>query len=366
MLTMNTASLRAALTLCKGVIAARVSIPILSNVRITAAGDRITVTATDMEACYVLPVEGVGEPLDVTVPHKQLAGLVASYKGATVTMATAEGNRVAVQIGGMTSHLPTLPTDDFPLVEAGALPNSMTLAAPVLREAFGVPQHAISTEKTRYYLNGVCWDMESSTVIRTVAADGHRLAMKRTPKPCEATGQIIVPANGVTCLLAFCGKSANAMTVEWSKSRFRVTRPDGGTFTTKTIDGTFPEYSRVIPRDHAHIVTAPAVALSEMVKRVSSVSSERSKTVKLTFGGDAIEVFAHSAETGSATERLNGGAVRTPTVSFEIGFRARYLRDMLAWCGDTVEGKFGGMSDPAVFHPAGDDSRLFVLMPIRV
>ena len=370
MLTTNTKSLRDALSLCKLAVEVRGTVPILSHVRLTAAADRVTVTATDMEVAFVLPVEASGDSMDVCVPFKQFAGLVTGYKGATIGIEAFDGS-VRVHVGAMASNLLTLPVKDFPGMTEGTLPAVMGLPAPVLRDAFAVPQHAISTEETRYSLRGVFMRVNGDG-LTTVATDGHRLARMVTPKPdgvADGAPAIIVPCASVACISAFCGKSSNSMAVEWSDLRLKVTRPDGGIMVTKLIDESFPEYERVIPRDHPYRMTAPAGALAETIKRVARVSSEKSRPVKLTIGGDAIEVTASSAETGSASERINGKLVSAPGDGFEIGFQARYLQDMLAWCGETVEGAFEGVSgggSPAVFRPAGDASRTFVLMPMRV
>ena len=376
MLTLNTLSLRAALTLAKGAIMARSTIPILFNIRVTADLTGVRIAATDMEVAYLLPVGGAGEAWDFTVPHKQLAGLVAAYKGATVTMEPAEGDRVRVCVGGMSSHLPTLPVEDYPTMPMGDMAHKMTLPAPVLRRAFAVPQHAVSTEETRYDLNGVFMRMRAArpgvddAAMITVATDGHRLVKVETARPDgvdDGAPGIIVPRVAVACLLAFLGKSANAVTVEWSDSRLRVTRPDGGVLVSKTIDRSFPEYERVIPREFPYVVTAPAAELAETIKRVSSVGSSFHKPVKLTFGGNVVEVSASDDATGTASERIDGGLVTTPAEPMEIGFQARYLRDVLAWCGETVE---IALSDagrgPVLMRPVGDPTRTFVLMPMRV
>lgn len=365
MLTMNTKSLQSALALCKGAIDAGNSIPILSYVRITSAG-RITVTGTDMETAFVLPVGGSGDAWDVVVPHKQLAGLVAGYKGGTVTMEPAdEGKRVRVQVGGMSSHLPPLPVEDFPTdLDTGALPNAMTLPAGMVRDAFAPVVHAISTEETRYYLNGVYMHMTSGGDLVTVATDGHRLAKVETPVNGDSKAPgAIVPSNFVACMLAMLGKSADSALVEWSDSRMRVTL-NGGVLVGKMIDGTYPEYQRVIPRDKGYVVTAPSAALAATVKRVASVGRSNSKPVKMTMGACCVDISAHDVENGSASESV--AATLTGAAGFKIGFQARYLRDVLAWCGDTVEMAFADGSAPAVFRPVGDASRLFVLMPMRV
>ena len=377
MLTLNTLSLRAALTLAKGAIMARNTIPILSNIRVTSDASGVRITATDMEVAYLLPVGGAGGGWDLTVPHKQLAGLVAAYKGATVTMEPAEGDRVRVCVGGMSSHLPTLPVEDYPtLAGVDTFPNKMTLPAPVLRNAFAVPQHAMLTEETRYDLNGVFMRMlpekggVKGAAMVTVATDGRRMVKVETVRPDgvdDGAPGIIVPRVAVACLLAFLGKSANAVTVEWSDSRLRVTRPDGGVLVSKTIDRSFPEYERVIPREFPYVVTAPAAELAETIKRVSSVGSSFHKPVKLTFGGNVVDVSASDDATGTASERIDGGLVTTPAEPMEIGFQARYLRDVLAWCGETVEIALSDAGRGAVLmRPVGDPTRTFVLMPMRV
>ena len=365
MLTLNTATLRAALTLCKGAIDTRNTIPILSHVRITSDGEgRVTLTATDMETAYILPLAGSGAAMDVCLPHKQLTGLLASYKAGDVVLKMAAGARVSVQAGGMSSSLASLPTDDFPIMAMGKLPHSFAMPAPRLREAFAVPQHAISTETTRYYLNGVCMDMEQPDVMLTQATDGHRLARVTTPKPAGVglAGRIIVPARMVTCMLAFLGKSQDTAMVEWSDSRIGITL-NGGVLISKTIDGEFPDVGRVIPRDNGIIVTASSAALTETVKRVASVNAARSAPVKLTTGPCRLDVSAHSAENGDAVESV---AATAPPGELEIGFQAQYLRDALAWCGSTVEMAFSDGESPAVLRQVGDASRLFVIMSMRV
>lgn len=381
-LHLSTPELRAALALVKPIIAARnTTIPILQCVVIrTDAAGAVTLTVTDLEIAITIPIPTTEHPPEsfaAVIPHKALSGMLAATKAASVALdletipsAGSEGDptfRCHIRVGGATSTLSCLAVKDFPSIAAPNMPYVMTLPCATLRDVFGVPQHAISTEEARYYLNGVFMDCSGEGLL-TVSTDGSRLATHTLPAVAiagKAPPSLIVPRFTVAALLKALPKGGNAVTC-WCDTRISFILPGGTVILSKVIDGTYPEWQRSVPRENPYRVTADTRELAEIIKRVASVSNERTRPVKLTMADNHLTVSAFSYENGSASETMNSGRVTTPAESLEIGYQARYLLEMLANVGPTVEMAFNTGADPAVFTDALRPGRLFCIMPCRI
>jgi DNA polymerase-3 subunit beta len=371
-LTLSRDALHGALASLQRVVERRNTIPVLSNVALAARAGRLTLTATDLDIEAVAVLEADGD-LATTVPAHLLHDILRKMpEGGEVSLAMdAEDKRLVVRGGRSRFTLQALPIGDFPSLKAGDMPACFTLAAGDLAQLFSTVQFAISTEETRYYLNGIYLHIigaDDGLHLTAVATDGHRLARERLPAP-EGAGAlpgIIVPRKTVGEVLAALktikdGKAA--VTVEASGAKIRFILP-GITLTSKLIDGTFPDYTRVIPAANEKRLVAEREALLAAVDRVSTISSERGRAVRFRMTDGKLTLSVSNPDAGSASEEVEAD-YEGP--DFETGYNARYLADMLGqMAGDTVLFKLGDPASPALAQSRDGASALFILMPMRV
>jgi len=253
---------------------------------------------------------------------------------------------------------------------AGALPHRFSLSAQQLRGLIDRTRFAISTEETRYYLNGIylhVTESEGVKVLRAVATDGHRLARVEEPLPDGAGAMpgVIIPRKTVNELRKLLDEVTGNVEIGLSDTRIQF-RADQVMLTSKLIDGTFPEYERVIPRGNDKVLRVGKKDFSDAVGRVAAISSERSRPVKLSLARDLLVLSASSPEQGTASEELDADHVKYEAGPLEIGFQARYLNDITDQINEQVEFCFADGSAPTVVRDAADASALYVLMPMRV
>ena len=362
-----------ALAHVQSVVERRNTIPILANVMIAVRDGKLTLTATDMEIAIVEDVAADSVRNGAcTAPAAILYEIVRKLPdGAMVELDCPGGDApLALRAGRYATSLVVLPTDDFPSMTAGTLPHKFVLSAQTLRSLIDRTRFAISTEETRYYLNGIYihqTESEGVKVLRAVATDGHRLARVEEPLP-EGAGAlpgVIVPRKTVGELRKLLDETTGEIEIALSDTRiqFRV-----GTvmLTSKLIDGTFPEYERVIPRDNDKVLRVGRQDFAEAVARVAAISSERSRPVKMSLARDLLVLSASSPEQGTASEELDGDRVKYEAGPLEIGFQARYLNDITDQISNVVEFRFSDGAAPTVVLDSADASALYVLMPMRV
>ena len=367
------ATLIKALAHIQSVAEKRNTIPILANALIAVRDGKLSFTATDMEIAVVeeVPCAATRDGA-TTAPAITLYDIVRKLPdGAEVELDFAGGDaQLALRAGRYATSLVTLPTDDFPSMTAGQLPHRFHLSALALRGLIDRTRFAISTEETRYYLNGIflhAADGADGRVLRAVATDGHRLARVEEPLP-EGAGSmpgVIVPRKTVAELRKLLDEAQGDVECALSDTRIQFTVANVQ-LTSKLIDGTFPEYERVIPRDNEKILRVGKKDVAEAVGRVAAISNERSRPVKMTLARDLLVLSAASPEQGTATEELDGDRVKYEAGPLEIGFQARYLNDITDQIGGEVEFLFSDGAAPTVVRDAGDTSALYVLMPMRV
>ena len=367
------ATLIKALAHIQSVAEKRNTIPILANALIAVKGGKLSFTATDMEIAVVEEVPAAtSRDGSTTAPAITLYEIVRKLPdGAEVELDFAGGDaQLALRAGRYATSLVTLPTDDFPSMTAGQLPHRFHLSALALRGLIDRTRFAISTEETRYYLNGIflhAADGADGRVLRAVATDGHRLARVEEPLP-EGAGSmpgVIVPRKTVAELRKLLDEASGDVECALSDTRIQFT-VGNVQLTSKLIDGTFPEYERVIPRDNDKILRVGKKDFAEAVGRVAAISNERSRPVKMSLARDLLVLSAASPEQGTATEELDGDRVKYEAGPLEIGFQARYLNDITDQIGGEVEFLFSDGAAPTVVRDAGDSSALYVLMPMRV
>jgi len=354
----------------QNVVERRNTIPILSNVLLEAGANALGLTATDMDLTIVerVPVS-VGSGGAATMPAHTLYDIVRKLpEGAQVEIdGGGEGGQAVVRAGRSKFSLPTLPREDFPAGSAGELPHRFSLAAKDLRGLIDRSRFAISTEETRYYLNGIYFHVVegSGGQLRAVATDGHRLARVEMQMPKGAAGMpgVIVPRKTVGELRKLIEETEEPVEVSLSDTRIRFAF-DAVTLSSKLIDGNFPDYQRVIPTGNDKSMVVDKRMFAEAVDRVSTIASEKSRAIKLSLKKSSMVLSASSPEYGSASEELEVSYAGTP---IEIGFNARYLLDITAQLqGTEAEFKLADAASPTLLGDASDSSALYVLMPMRV
>ncbi|HEX4259849.1 MAG TPA: DNA polymerase III subunit beta [Acetobacteraceae bacterium] len=367
------ATLLRALAHIQSVAEKRNTIPILANVLIAVRENRLSFTATDMEIAVLEEVSAaVSRNGATTAPAGTLYEIVRKLpEGAEVEFEHGGGDsQLALRAGRFATSLVVLPVDDFPSMTAGTLPHRFHVTALALRGLIDRTRFAISTEETRYYLNGIYLhvaESDGAPVLRAVATDGHRLARVEEPLPEGAASMpgVIVPRKTVNELRKLLDEESGEVEVALSDTRVQF-RVGAILLTSKLIDGTFPEYDRVIPRDNDKVLRVGKQDFSAAVARVSAISSERARPVKLSLARDLLVLSATSPDQGTATEELESDRVKYEFGPLEIGFQARYLNDITDQIGGEVEFRFADGAAPTVVRDAADASALYVLMPMRV
>ena len=279
-----------------------------------------------------------------------------------------DGSHIRLEAARSIFTLATLPKEDFPSTGAADLPHEFTLQAGELRNLIDRTRFAISTEETRYYLNGIYLHAAKTNdldMLRAVATDGHRLARFEMPLPAGASDMpgVIVPRKTVNELHRLLEETDKPVDVSLSETKIRFSF-DTTVLTSKLIDGTFPDYERVIPAGNDKIVTVDCRDFKEAVDRVSTISSEKSRAVKLVISEGGITLSATSPENDTATEEI---PITYSGPKIEIGFNSRYLLDIAQQIvGEQAEISLADSASPTVVSDVSDSSALYVLMPMRV
>jgi DNA polymerase-3 subunit beta len=370
-LTIERATLLKSLSHVQSVVERRNTIPILSNILLQAENGRVALTATDMDLdvvehvpCTVL-VEG-----GTTAPAHTLYDIVRKLpEGALIELdGGGDKERMTVRAGRSTFTLPALPSADFPVITGDSLPHEFTLATSELKSLIDRTRFAISTEETRYYLNGIFLHAAKSAeipVLRAVATDGHRLARVEIPLPEGAADMpgVIVPRKSVAELRKLVDEIDQPITISLSETRIRFSFGEI-LLSSKLIDGTFPDYERVIPAGNDKILQVTCKEFALAVDRVATISTEKSRAVKLSLEPGTLVLSVTSPDAGSATEELEADYTAAP---IEIGFNSRYLLDITQQIeGDQAQFVMADSASPTVVRDLSDPSALYVLMPMRV
>jgi DNA polymerase-3 subunit beta len=361
-----------ALSHVQSVVERRNTIPILSNVMIEAGKGKLKLTATDLD---IEIVESI--PADVlrngaaTAPAHMLYDIVRKLPdGAQVQaeLLTSEGGRLSVSAGAVRFELACLPKEDFPQMAAGALPHKFRVESADLKRLIDKTKFAISTEETRFYLNGIYIHAakEGKTkALRAVATDGHRLARFELDLPDGASDMpgVIVPRKTVTELRRLLDDAEGAIDVALSDTKIQF-MSDGVELTSKLIDGTFPDYQRVIPSGNDKALSLDSKEFAQSVDRVSTISADKTRAVKLNVAKDKLTLTVINPDSGTATEELSA---TYNAAAIEIGFNARYLLDITGQIeGKKVRFLLSDAGSPTIIEDTDDNRSLYVLMPMRV
>ncbi len=370
-LSIERGALLKAVSQAQSVVERRNTIPILANVLIEAEGNTVQFRATDLDIEVVDRAAAMVERAGATtVAATTLHEIVRKLPdGALVTLtADVAAGRLTVEAGRSNFSLATLPREDFPVMATSEYEANFSAAAPVLRRLFDKSKFAISTEETRYYLNGVYMhvsDADGGQVLRCVATDGHRLARIDADLPADAGNMpgVIVPRKTVGELRKLLDDDDAQIAVSVSETKIRFATPEI-TLTSKVIDGTFPDYTRVIPQANTKRLEVDAGEFAQAVDRVATVSSERSRAVKLQLEEDRLILSVNAPDSGAAEEEL---AVAYGDERIEIGFNAKYLLEIASQVDrENAVFLFNSSADPTLMREGNDQSALYVVMPMRV
>ncbi|MBV6631644.1 MAG: DNA polymerase III subunit beta [Alphaproteobacteria bacterium] len=378
-LTIERAVLFRALSHVQNVVERRNTIPILSNVLMRADDGKLSLTATDMDLEMVEAVTATVEREGATTaPAHTLFDIVRKLPdGAQVELEVAgDGSLLMIRAGRSSFRLGCLPTEDFPFMASGEIKAEFNLTAADLRTLIDRTRFAISTEETRYYLNGIYLhkaETDGADVLRAVATDGHRLARVEMPLPegaaglgeAEGDGQagVIIPRKTVGEIRKLIDDADDDIKIGVSATKIRFSFGDA-ILTSKLIDGTFPDYQRVIPEGNDKTLAVDAKSFGSAVDRVATIATEKSRAVKLSLNASTLTLSATSPENGSASEEVE---VTYDGGELEIGFNSKYLLDITGQIeGDGCQLIMADGASPTLIRDPSDPQSLYVLMPMRV
>lgn len=370
-LTIERAQLLKSLAHVQSVVERRNTIPILSNVKLEGRHGSLSLNATDMDLDIIETV-----PADVSRPGATTAPAHTFYE---IVRKLPDGSQVEIEHDGDTGlmtlrsgrskfSLSCLPVEDFPVLSGGELPFGFVLTAAELKALVDRTRFAISTEETRYYLNGIYLHAAvgpGGDVLRAVATDGHRLARVEITLPEGAAGMpgIIIPRKTVQEMRKLIDETDGEVAVALSETKLRFSFGDA-VLTSKLIDGTFPDYERVIPADNDKLLDVNVKVFAQAVDRVSAISTEKSRAIKLSLEKGTVTLSASSPENGSAVEEIEAQYDSTP---LEIGFNSRYLLDILGQVeGEDARFAMADAASPTVVRDGVNAGAIYVLMPMRV
>tara|TARA_B100001996_G_scaffold363163_1_gene331219 strand:- start:151 stop:1266 length:1116 start_codon:yes stop_codon:yes gene_type:complete len=369
-LTIERASFLKSLGHVQSVVERRNTIPILSNLKLDAIDGKVALNATDMDLDIVESVAcNITEPGTTTAPAHTLYDIVRKLpEGAQVALDVDTEGKMILSSGRSRFTLSCLPEEEFPVLSGGDLAHEFSITVSEAKALIDKTRFAISTEETRYYLNGIFFHIAESgdvKVLRSVATDGHRLASMEVPMPKGAEGMpsVIIPRKAVAELRKLVDESNADITIGISDSKIRFSFDDT-ILTSKLIDGTFPDYQRVIPEGNEKQLDVPTKVFSDAVDRVSAISSEKSRAVKLNLSSGSLILSASSPEDGNATEELE---VSYQGESMEIGFNSGYLLDIVRQIeSDNSRLMLADAASPTIISEENEAGALYVLMPMRV
>lgn len=368
--TLERSSLLKSLSHVQRVVERRNTIPILSNVLLKADGNSLTLKATDLdlEVTETTPAS-IEQSGATTVPAHMLYDIVRKLPdGSEVMMSVGDDNGLRLVAGRSQFRLQMLPESDFPDLTTGEFANSFRMACSDFKNLIDRTQFAISTEETRYYLNGIylhAVEDDGKTMLRAVATDGHRLAQAQTEAPdgSQSMPGIIVPRKAVGEVQKLLEDPDSSVTIELSDTKIRFT-VGKVVLTSKLIDGTFPDYNRVIPSGNDKELILDRAAFASAVDRVSTIASDRGRAVKLSLTDGQLVLSVNNPDSGSAEEEIAVGYTAEP---LDIGFNSRYLLDITnQLSADETTFMLADPGSPTLIREKTQTGALYVLMPMRV
>lgn len=356
------------LNLVAGVVERRQTLPILSNVLMSLEGNRLSLTGTDLEVELVGRIEVVnsGPDGDITVPARKLVDICKSLPDGVEINFSVEDGRVTVKAGRSRFSLSTFPAAEFPAVEAGAGEVELDLPQSLVRQMIERTGFAMAQQDVRYYLNGMYLEIKSGR-LRFVATDGHRLALCTAPGQLVADDRsVIVPRKGILELARLL-EGDGSVTLIVGSNHIRAAT-DQFTFTSKLVDGKFPEYERVLPKSPDKAVSGDRSELRQAFARTAILSNEKYRGVRLSLSDGSLEITANNPEQEQAEESV---PVDYSGDSLEVGFNVSYLLDVMGvLSGSTVRMSLSDSASSALIEEGeavnGEAEALYVVMPMRL
>jgi DNA polymerase-3 subunit beta len=348
-----------------GVVERRQTLPVLANLLVQVKDGRLALTATDLEVEMraSTPVDAAEEGA-TTIPARKWFDLLRALPDGVKLDLKVEGERAVMQAGRSRYTLATLPAEEFPANDEVAPAGTVSLPEGTLRRLLERTQFAMANQDVRYYLNGLLLDLRG-TELRCVATDGHRMAMATATLEAPVGGdrQLIVPRKGVTELLGLFAAGEGVVTLEFSANHIRVKREDV-VFTSKLIDGRFPDYEAVIPVGADKIVKVGRETLRNALQRAAILSNEKYRGVRLEVNPDSLRVIAHNPEQEEALEEIEA---ETKVSDIAIGFNVGYLLDALGALDDAeVKLQLRDAQSSCLLRGVGDEATQHVVMPLRL
>lgn len=357
------------LNLVAGVVERRQTLPILANVLIVLEKDRLSLTGTDLEVELVgrVQLEKAGESGEVTVPARKLFDICKSLpEGSDIDFSVKDG-KATVKSGRSRFTLSTLPASEFPNVDDSIGTHQFSLKQGQLKRLIERTAFAMAQQDVRYYLNGMLWELDSKKNLRVVATDGHRLAMCTLPEKLtmkgEGEAQVILPRKGVLELARLLMEDADEISIMIGSNHIRAVTDDF-TFTSKLVDGKFPDYQRVLPASPDKLVVGSRQELRQAFARTAILSNEKYRGVRLQLTKNSLEIVANNPEQEEAEETV---PVEYTGDALEIGFNVSYLLDVLGvLSGEQVRLSMADPNSSALLEETDGGDSLYVVMPMRL
>ncbi|USD50018.1 DNA polymerase III subunit beta [Vibrio sp. SCSIO 43153] len=348
-----------------GALGGRPTLPILGNLLIKVEENVLSMTATDLEVELVSKVtlEGDFEAGSITVPSRKFLDICRGLPDDAIITFVLEGDRVQVRSGRSRFSLATLPANDFPNIEDWQSEVEVSLTQSELRTLIEKTQFSMANQDVRYYLNGMLFEIDGTT-LRSVATDGHRMAVSQTQLGVDfAQKQIIVPRKGVQELVKLMDAPEQPVVLQIGSSNVRA-EVNNFIFTSKLVDGRFPDYRRVMPQSTTKTLEASCDELRQAFSRAAILSNEKFRGVRVNLAGSEMRITANNPEQEEAEEMLD---VTFEGDAIEIGFNVSYVLDVLNTLRcDNVRISMSDANASALIENADDDSAMYVVMPIRL
>lgn len=351
------------LSLVAGVVERRQTLPILSFIKMKQTGGRFTLTGTDLEIEISAEIPIDSSDTEFTVPARKLFDICRALpEGSDITL-SRQGEKILLRAGKSRFTLLTLPTTDFPSIDTASWEQALTLNQGELKGLFERAQFCMAQQDVRYYLNGLCLEFGPGR-IKGIATDGHRMALSEIQAPeIRAERQIIVPRKGVIEVGKLLGPSEESVELRLAPNHMRLQTPDGVIFTTKLIDGRFPDYTKVVPAHQSKIVGLDRVTLREALGRVAILSNEKYRGVRLNLSDGKLSVSAHNPEQEEATEELDADYRGE---ELEIGFNVNYLIEAVNALGSSqINLGLNDANSSCVLWAEASTAR-YIIMPMRL
>ncbi|QEM83657.1 MULTISPECIES: DNA polymerase III subunit beta [Halomonas] len=354
------------LTLVAGVVERRQTLPVLSNVLIKVEQDEVALTGTDLEVELIgrTVASQVDEAGTITVPARKLMDICKSLPDQSELQIALEGDRAVLRSGRSRFTLSTLPAAEFPNIEDNQGSVELALPRGTLKHLIDATSFAMAQQDVRYYLNGLLLEF-APNLVRTVATDGHRLAVcsRSTEVSLDTAQKLIVPRKGVLELVRLLDDSDEPVSLTLGSTHIRAHTGDF-TFTSKLVDGKFPDYERVVPRNGDKVFIAERSELRQVLSRTAILSNEKYRGVRLNLEEGNLKVMANNPEQEEAEENIS---IEYSGAAMEIGFNVGYLIDVLNVLGqERVQMTLGDANSSALMEEPGGGDALYVVMPMRL